>query len=74
MDTHALSEPALRTSVEVSSANDVEVRLQSDFGYTPTPVVSQAMIPSWNSSHGRPTADGVVITPSHNLRRTAALA
>ena len=65
MDTHALSEPALRTSVEVFAANDVEVRLQSDFGYTPTPVVSQAIL-SWNSSHGRPTADGVVITPSHN--------
>ncbi len=65
MDTHALSEPALRTSVEVFAANGVEVRLQSGFGYTPTPVVSHAIL-SWNSSHNRPAADGVVITPSHN--------
>ena len=65
MDTHALSEPALRSSVEVFAANGVEVRLQSGFGYTPTPVVSHAIL-SWNSSHNRPAADGVVITPSHN--------
>ena len=65
MDTHALSEPALRSSVEVFAANGVEVRLQSGFGYTPTPVVSHAIL-SWNSSQNRTAADGVVITPSHN--------
>lgn len=64
MDTHALSEPALRTSVEVFAANGVEVRLQSGFDYTPTPVVSHAIL-SWNSG-GAPVADGIVITPSHN--------
>ena len=65
MDTHALSEPALRTCVEVFAANGVEVRLQNSFEYTPTPVVSHAIL-SWNSNHTRSIADGVVITPSHN--------
>ncbi|MDY9921538.1 MAG: phosphoglucomutase (alpha-D-glucose-1,6-bisphosphate-dependent) [Synergistota bacterium] len=65
MDTHALSEPALRTSVEVFAANGVLVRIQSGFGYTPTPVISHAIL-SWNKSSGAPVADGVVITPSHN--------
>ena len=65
MDTHALSEPALRTSVEVFAANGVLVRIQSGFGYTPTPVISHAIL-SWNRGSGAPVADGVVITPSHN--------
>lgn len=65
MDTHALSEPALRTSVEVFAANGVLVRIQSGFGYTPTPVVSHAIL-TWNRGSGAPVADGVVITPSHN--------
>lgn len=65
MDTHALSEPALRTSVEVFAANNVLVRIQSGFGYTPTPVISHAIL-SWNRGSGVPVADGVVITPSHN--------
>ncbi len=65
MDTHALSEPALRTSVEVFAANGVLVRVQKGFGYTPTPVISHAIL-SWNRGLGAPTADGVVITPSHN--------
>lgn len=65
MDTHALSEPALRTSVEVFAANGVLVRIQSGFGYTPTPVISHAIL-SWNRGSGTPAADGVVITPSHN--------
>ena len=65
MDTHALSEPALRTSVEVFAANGVLVRIQSGFGYTPTPVVSHAIL-TWNRCSGAPVADGVVITPSHN--------
>lgn len=65
MDTHALSEPALRTSVEVFAANGVLVRIQSGFGYTPTPVISHAIL-SRNKGSGAPVADGVVITPSHN--------
>jgi len=65
MDTHALSEPALRTSVEVFAANGVLVRIQDGLGYTPTPVISHAIL-SWNSGSVAPAADGVVITPSHN--------
>ena len=65
MDTHALSEAALRTAVEVFAANGVETRLQENFDYTPTPVISQAIL-SWNRGGHGSTADGVVITPSHN--------
>jgi phosphoglucomutase len=64
MDTHALSEPALRTAIEVFAANGVEVRAQEGFGYTPTPVISHAIL-GWNREHSA-KADGVVITPSHN--------
>ena len=65
MDTHALSEPALYTAVEVFAANGVEVVIQQGLGYTPTPVISHAIL-AYN--HGRVSglADGVVITPSHN--------
>ena len=65
MDTHALSEPALYTAVEVFAANGVEVVIQQGLGYTPTPVISHAIL-AYN--HGRKSglADGVVITPSHN--------
>jgi phosphoglucomutase len=64
-DTHALSEPALRTAVEVFAANNVEVMLQKGMGYTPTPAISHRIL-AYN--HGRTSgkADGVVITPSHN--------
>lgn len=65
MDTHALSEPALRTSVEVFAANGVDVRLQDGYDYTPTPVISHAII-EWNRQCLGAAADGVVITPSHN--------
>ncbi|MDR0615210.1 MAG: phosphoglucomutase (alpha-D-glucose-1,6-bisphosphate-dependent) [Synergistaceae bacterium] len=65
MDTHALSEPALRTAMEVLAANGVEIRVQSGFGYTPTPVISHA-ITCWNRDHKECAADGIVITPSHN--------
>jgi phosphoglucomutase len=65
MDTHALSEPALRTAIEVLAANDVELRVQENFGYTPTPVISRA-ITCWNADHPGGEADGIVITPSHN--------
>ncbi len=67
MDTHALSEPAFTSAVEVFAANKVQVRIQEGYTYTPTPVVSHAIL-TYNrkirGSSGR--ADGVVITPSHN--------
>jgi phosphoglucomutase len=64
MDTHALSEPALRTAVEVFAAHDVMVVLQDGLGPTPTPVVSRAILRHREETGG--AADGVVITPSHN--------
>jgi phosphoglucomutase len=64
MDTHALSEPAMRTAVEVLAGNDVTVVLPDDLGFTPTPVVSHAIL--GHNRAGRSLADGVVITPSHN--------
>ena len=64
-DTHALSEPAFRTALEVLAANGVEVRIDSADGYTPTPVISHAVL-GWNGAHGGPRADGIVISPSHN--------
>ncbi|MCF8035436.1 MAG: phosphoglucomutase (alpha-D-glucose-1,6-bisphosphate-dependent) [Desulfobacteraceae bacterium] len=65
MDTHALSEPALATALEVFAAEDVEVMIQAGRGYTPTPVISHAIL-SHNRGRSRGLADGVVITPSHN--------
>jgi phosphoglucomutase len=65
MDTHALSEPALVTTIEVLAANEVTVRFQSGPGYTPTPVISHAIL-GWNRGRSSGLADGVVITPSHN--------
>ena len=64
-DTHALSEAAMMTAIEVFAANQVEVRYQSGFGFTPTPVISHAIL-SYNSARNVSWADGVVITPSHN--------
>jgi len=64
-DTHALSEPAFISALEVFAANNVEVRVQSGGGYTPTPVISHAIL-SYNLSRKSSLADGVVITPSHN--------
>lgn len=64
MDTHALSEPALVSAVEVFAANGVEVVIQEGRGYTPTPVISHAIV-SYNREHEQ-RADGIVITPSHN--------
>src|SRR4051812_19321445 len=65
MDMHALSEPALATALEVLAANNVEVMMDVEFGYTPTPALSHAIL---NYNRGRKTglADGIVITPSHN--------
>ncbi|MDG5767858.1 phosphoglucomutase (alpha-D-glucose-1,6-bisphosphate-dependent) [Balneolales bacterium ANBcel1] len=65
MDTHALSEPALMTAIEVLAANGVEIRYQQGFGYTPTPVISHSIL-GFNRAHKDISADGVVITPSHN--------
>ena len=65
MDTHALSEPATSTALEVLAANGVEVRLQAGRRYTPTPAVSHAIL-AWNRDRKRGRADGVVVTPSHN--------
>jgi phosphoglucomutase len=65
MDTHALSEPALVTALEVFAAAGAEVRIQSGRRYTPTPAVSHAIL-TWNRGRGSGLADGVVITPSHN--------
>ena len=65
MDTHALSEPAHRTAIEVFAGNGVEVRIQAGGGYTPTPSVSFAIL-THNRGLTSGLADGVVITPSHN--------
>ena len=64
-DTHALSEPARRSALEVLAANGVEVMLDSRESYTPTPVVSQAIL-AYNRDRTTGLADGIVITPSHN--------
>jgi phosphoglucomutase len=67
-DTHALSEPAFASALEVLAANGVEVMIDGDNGYTPTPVISHAIL---THNRGRKTglADGIVITPSHNPPR-----
>jgi phosphoglucomutase len=64
-DTHALSEPAFRSAVEVLAANHVETVVDSAGGYTPTPVISHAIL-TWNRGHNDQLADGIVVTPSHN--------
>jgi phosphoglucomutase len=65
IDTHALSEPALTTALEVLAGNNVEVRIQKGLRYTPTPVISHAIL-TYNRERKEALADGVVITPSHN--------
>jgi phosphoglucomutase len=65
MDTHALSEPAHTTAVEVFAANGVELYIDAARGYVPTPVISRAIL-SYNRAYPDVKADGVVITPSHN--------
>jgi phosphoglucomutase len=64
-DTHALSEPAQRTALEVLAANGVETVIQRDGGVTPTPVVSWAIL-VYNRGRKEHRADGIVVTPSHN--------
>jgi len=65
IDTHALSRPACDSSLEVLAANGVDVRIDQEGGYTPTPVISHAIL-RYNSSRTSGLADGIVITPSHN--------
>ncbi|MDQ6658040.1 MAG: phosphoglucomutase (alpha-D-glucose-1,6-bisphosphate-dependent) [Actinomycetota bacterium] len=67
-DTHALSEPATRTALEVLAANDVTVMLDVKDGYTPTPAVSHAILKA-NRKRDSRLADGIVVTPSHNPPR-----
>ena len=64
-DTHAVSEPAQQTALEVLAANDVETIIQQDDGITPTPVISRAIL-VYNRGRKEHLADGIVITPSHN--------
>jgi phosphoglucomutase len=65
IDTHALAEPALASALEVFAADGVEVMVDAHDGYTPTPVISRAII-AYNKGRENGLADGVVITPSHN--------
>ena len=65
MDTHALSEPAHASALEVLTANDVSVVIQAGLAYTPTPAISHAILSYNRAGHGD-KADGIVITPSHN--------
>ena len=67
-DTHALSDPAQRTAVEVLAGNDIATMVQRDNGITPTPVISHAIL-SYNRGRHDGFADGIVITPSHNPPR-----
>ena len=65
MDTHALSEAAFGTAIEVFAGNGTDIMIQSGPGYTPTPVISHAIL-TYNQNRTSGLADGVVITPSHN--------
>ncbi len=68
LDTHALSEPAFASALEVLAANGVNVMLDAADGYTPTPVISHAIL-TYNRGRRQGLADGIVITPSHNPPR-----
>ena len=65
IDTHALSEPAFRSALEVLAANDVAVQISVNDEYTPTPAVSHAIL-TYNRGRKTGLADGIVVTPSHN--------
>ncbi len=65
IDTHALSTPALATALEVLTANGVQTMIDGPGGYTPTPVISHAIL-GYNRGRAGGLADGIVITPSHN--------
>ena len=64
-DTHALSEPSFVSALEVLAANGIEVMVDGELGYTPTPALSHAVL-AYNRGRSTGLADGVVITPSHN--------
>lgn len=64
-DTHALSEAAFNSAIEVLVANEVQVITQENDDYTPTPVISHAIV-NHNRQHPNELADGIVVTPSHN--------
>jgi phosphoglucomutase len=68
-DTHALSKPAWTTAIEVLMANDVTVCCEGDEDYTPTPAVSRAIVVHNANANENNTADGIVVTPSHNPPR-----
>ncbi|MET0906460.1 MAG: phosphoglucomutase, alpha-D-glucose phosphate-specific, partial [Tardiphaga sp.] len=65
IDTHALAEPAMVSALEVFAANGVHVMVDQAGGYTPTPVISHAIL-TYNKGRTSGLADGVVVTPSHN--------
>lgn len=65
IDTHALSEPALASALEVFAANEIDVMIDEGERYTPTPVISHAIL-TYNQNRKSGLADGIVITPSHN--------
>src|SRR5437763_11098326 len=65
IDTHALAEPSRASALEVFAANGVTVMIDPNDGYTPTPVISHAIL-TYNKGRKTGLADGVVITPSHN--------
>jgi phosphoglucomutase len=65
IDTHALAEPALASALEVFAANGIETMIDAHDGYTPTPVISHAIL-TYNKGRTSGLADGVVVTPSHN--------
>jgi phosphoglucomutase len=65
IDTHALSRPAFRSAMEVLAANGIEVMIDKDDGFTPTPVISHAIL-TYNEGRTSGLADGIVVTPSHN--------
>ncbi|MFS3133853.1 phosphoglucomutase (alpha-D-glucose-1,6-bisphosphate-dependent) [Gluconacetobacter sacchari] len=65
IDTHAVSRPALESALEVFAANGVETFIDAQGGYTPTPVISHAIL-TYNRGRAGGLADGVVVTPSHN--------
>src|SRR5580658_9859303 len=64
-DTHALSEPAFATALEVLAANAIEVFVDDQLAYTPTPALSHAIL-TYNRDRATNLSDGIVITPSHN--------
>jgi phosphoglucomutase len=64
-DTHALSEPAFATALEVLAANNIETMVDADLAYTPTPALSHAIL-TYNYGRKKNLGDGIVITPSHN--------